>query len=353
MKRTFLRASSAVAMAWMLCGCSGSIPLGTESEWKADAAWLAPSVKIGDFTIKPPLNYRYDESGASRGVYSWRDSQQPDTVQGMTPIAPKSSQMVPCITDVVQKKLEIDIQPTSRDNTQQNLADICKAKLSRITMPVGVKNFVESPIEFGTVRGLRFCKGAWSADILRQRRFAGASMSEPVPAQGIYFVTIANGYSVVADATVPKGDSGLKTMEQAVLSLEPIGASRVASSGSSAGGPPPVSPRQLFDKFKRLDLANDPRIIDMYASDAQINMFGVPYSRAGYAAFIAGSYKMAPNLNALTRYDEPVFSEETANSARVTFTARASGAAIDLEWKLRKNADGTWQIASEKPVLHR
>jgi hypothetical protein len=88
-----------------------------------------------------------------------------------------------------------------------------------------------------------------------------------------------------------------------------------------------------------------------YADDANINVLGTPYSRAAYAVFIAGSYKLAPNINAMTQYDEPVIDNETADSAHVTFTCTAAGARADMEWTLRKNSKGPWQIASERSKL--
>lgn len=335
-----------------LYGCSASIPLGPEKVWTSDPRMesaLAPPVRIDDFKVRPPMYYATSDN-SSDSSKRWKDTQQPASRAGTTPIAPGSSEMVQCETDNVPHELSVNVEPTARENNQQNLSDICKETINKVSLPVETKNFKQEPVEFGTIKGLRFCKGAWSADIPTQRRLPGVSMNVPVPAQGLCYVTIANGRALIAEAKVPKGDPALATLEQSMLSIESATGTTGGSPGTSAAASV-TSPRQLFDTFKRLDLANDPRIIDLYADDANINVLGTPYSRPAYAAFIAGSYKLAPNVNAMTQYSEPVFDNETGDSAHVTFTCTAAGATVDMDWTLRRNAKGVWQIATERSKL--
>jgi hypothetical protein len=174
-------------------------------------------------------------------------------------------------------------------------------------------------------------------------------MNVAVPAQGLCYVTISDGKVIVLSGVAPKGDSALNVIEQSILSFQSTGGE--AGDKLAATATPLTSPRALFDRFKQLDLANDPHIIDLYADDAQINVFGVPYPRPAYAAFIATTYKCAPDVNALTQYDEPVIDNVTDNSAHLVFTARAAGAHMKADWTLRRNAQGVWQIASEKSQM--
>lgn len=348
-----------IIVSTVLGGCGGGGGGQPEAVWKGEPALetaLAPRAKVGaSFSIKPPLYYQPGESNSQSNGYVWKDSQQFPTVRGTTPLYPGSTQIVPCETDTVSHELDINFHLSEKPNSQQNLMELCDAQISSHSLGVETKNFAKTPVEFGHINGLKFCKGAWSADIPKQRRFAGASMSVPVPAMGICYVTISDGKAVVLSGTAPKGDSALNVIEQSILSFQGTSETgeKLASAGSSsaAAGPPPTSPRALFDRFKQLDLANDPHIIDLYADDAQINVFGVPYPRPAYAAFIATTYKCAPDVNATTQYDEPVIDNVTENSAHLVFTARAVGAHMKADWTLRRNAQGVWQIASEKSQM--
>ena len=360
------------SLAICLIGCMVIVPvLGgcavggqPEAVWKGSSGLetaLAPRTKVGaSFNIKPPLYYQPGENNSQGNGYVWKDSQQFPTVRGTTPLYPGSTQIVPCETDTVAHELDVNFHLAEKPNNQQNLIELCNAQIGSYSRGFETKNFTKTPVEFGQINGLKFCKGTWSADIPKQRRFASASMNVPVPAQGICYVTISDGKIIVLSGTAPKGDSALNVIEQSILSFQRTGdtGEKLASAGYSSGGSssaaagtPPTSPRALFDRFKQLDLANDPHIIDLYADDAKINVFGVPYPRPAYAAFIATTYKCAPDLNALTQYDEPVIDNVTDNSAHVVFTARAAGAHMKADWTVRRNAQGVWQIAIEKSQM--
>ncbi len=345
------RLAVCIAVSPLLGGCAvGGKP---DAVWKGNSALetaLAPRAKVGaSFSIKPPLYYQPGESNSQSNGYVWKDSQQFPSVRGTTPMYPGSTQIVPCETDTVAHELDINFHLSEKPNSQQNLMELCDAQISSHSLGVETKNFSKTPAEFGQINGLKFCKGAWSADIPKQRRFAGASMNVAVPAQGICYVTISDGKVIVLSGVAPKGDSALNVIEQSILSFQSTGGE--AGDKLAATATPLTSPRALFDRFKQLDLANDPHIIDLYADDAQINVFGVPYPRPAYAAFIATTYKCAPDVNALTQYDEPVIDNVTDNSAHLVFTARAAGAHMKADWTLRRNAQGVWQIASEKSQM--
>lgn len=352
-RRLMMPLGLCVTVCLALGGCSvGGQP---ETVWKGNPAMetaLAPRTKVGaSFSIKPPLYYQPNENNSQSNGYVFKDSQQFPSVRSTTPLYPGSAQIVPCETDTVPHELDISLRLADKPNSQQSLLQLCEDEVHAYSIGVETKNFTKTPAEFGQVNGLKFCKGAWSADIPRQRRFAGASMNVPVPAQGICYVTISDGKIVALKGLAPKGDSALGVIEQSILSFQGSGdnSDNMASGGGSTAplGPPITSPRALFDRFKQLDLANDPHVIDLYAEDAKINMFGVPYPRPAYAAFIATTYKSAPDLNARTQYDEPVIDNVTDRSAHLVFTARNAGAHMKADWTLRRSAQGSWQIVSE------
>jgi hypothetical protein len=269
-----VRTMLTIALAIVSCvsglgGCVGSIPLGQEKVWTSDSSrdsLLAPSVRIDDFKVRPPLYYASDSTSGGGTSKIWKDTQQVKSQQGTCPLSPGSSTMIQCETDTVPRSLEIGVDPAGKENNQQNLSDICTETLRKITLPMEIKNFTKQPVEFGTIKELRFCKAAWSAEIPRPRRLPGVSMNVPVPAQGLCYVTIAGGRMLVAQATVPKGDPALGTLEQSMLSIE---SSVAPGTGGGSAAASVTSPRQLFDTFKRLDLANDPRIIDLLCGRRQ------------------------------------------------------------------------------------
>lgn len=352
-KRLALRHFVSTSLSAMVCGALAGCGVGGQPEtvWKVsqelDSA-LAPRTKVGaSFSIKPPLHYQPGENNSQDIRFVWKDSQQFPTVRSTTPLYPGSTQIVPCETDTVPRELDINFHFADKPNNQQNLMELCDGEVRSYSMSAETRNFTKTPVEFGQINGLKFCKGRWSADIPRQRRFAGASLNVPVSAQGVCYVTISDGKVVSMKGLAPKGDSALSIIDQSILSFQGTGDTSEKLASGAPLGSPATSPRALFDRFKQLDLANDPHIIDLYADDAKINVLGVPYARPAYAVFIAATYKCAPDLNALTRYDEPLIDNVTDNSAQVVFTARAAGARMKFDWTLRRNAQGVWQIASE------
>jgi len=117
--------------------------------------------------------------------------------------------------------------------------------------------------------------------------------------------------------------------------------------------------RQLFDRFKALDLASNPRIIDLYSNDAKIYMGMVGadgrlvwrnLTKENYGTFTASAYAVAPGLNAQTRYLDPKFVVDKHGAVMVSFTTQMPGAASNVQWLLRPNKAKVWQIVDERSV---
>lgn len=106
--------------------------------------------------------------------------------------------------------------------------------------------------------------------------------------------------------------------------------------------------RQLFEKYKSLDLANNPQIINLYATDAAIDVLGTKYNKTSYGRYVADAYQNAASgLNSHTVYGEPNILV-TNGSAQVSFTGALGPTIMYVYWNLRRNRSGVWQIASER-----
>ena len=121
---------------------------------------------------------------------------------------------------------------------------------------------------------------------------------------------------------------------------------------------------ELFDKYKKLDQACDPKLIDLYEDDATIDSDverkGAPlqcekYDRKKFADLIAKTFAdpALKEISQKTTYDTPEFSHETGKELCVDFHAYNGDSAIKVHWKLRKTAAGDWHIFKEHTVTFR
>jgi hypothetical protein len=122
----------------------------------------------------------------------------------------------------------------------------------------------------------------------------------------------------------------------------------------------------LFNAYKKLDLGNDPRLIELYAPTAQIEA-GVERERGDirvqkmnretFAKEIATAFK-DEHLCALKSeetYSKPHFKKSTLNgkpAVEVIFHGAAGHAGIKVTWLLQPDDAGRMLIVSERSVTY-
>ncbi|PWT96388.1 MAG: hypothetical protein C5B53_09790 [Candidatus Melainabacteria bacterium] len=116
---------------------------------------------------------------------------------------------------------------------------------------------------------------------------------------------------------------------------------------------------EVFDRFKALDLASNPRIIELYSNDAKIYMGIIgangqvdwrTLDKETYGTFTASAYRAAAKLNAQTRYEEPKFTLDKRGGVMVSFSTRMPGSATNIQWLVRPNKAKVWQIVDERSI---
>ena len=126
--------------------------------------------------------------------------------------------------------------------------------------------------------------------------------------------------------------------------------------------------QRLFDQYKKYDLSNDVRLVELYAPDATIEL-GVERERGdvrwqklnrdSFAKEVATSFK-DEHLNSLKNeetFATPSFKEakhpvNSKPAIEVVFHGTAGHASIKVTWLLQPGADGHMLIASERSVTY-
>ncbi len=126
--------------------------------------------------------------------------------------------------------------------------------------------------------------------------------------------------------------------------------------------------QRLFDQYKKYDLSNDMKLVELYAPDATIEL-GVERERGdvrwqklnrdNFAKEVATSFK-DEHLNSLKNeetFATPSFKEakhpiNNKPAIEVVFHGTAGHASIKVTWLLQPGADGHMLIASERSVTY-
>ena len=124
--------------------------------------------------------------------------------------------------------------------------------------------------------------------------------------------------------------------------------------------------RKVFEQYKKLDLAGDAKLIDLYAADAKIEsdverkdtpLQKEHYDRAKYSALITKTFAdpVLAKLSAATVYDSPTIKNAGVekDALKVEFHAYQGDTAMKVHWLLRKKADGQWLIEKEHAITYR
>lgn len=126
--------------------------------------------------------------------------------------------------------------------------------------------------------------------------------------------------------------------------------------------------QRLFDQYKKYDLSNDMKLVELYAPDATIEL-GVERERGdvrwqklnrdGFAKEVATSFK-DEHLNSLK--NEETFAVPSFKEAKhpvngkpaieVVFHGSSGHASIKVTWHLQAGADGRMLITSERSVTY-
>lgn len=126
--------------------------------------------------------------------------------------------------------------------------------------------------------------------------------------------------------------------------------------------------QRLFDQYKKYDLSNDMKLVELYAPDATIDL-GVERDRGDvrwqklnrdrFAKEVANTFK-DEHLNSLK--NEETFAVPSFKEARhpvngkpaieVVFHGTSGHASIKVTWLLQPGADGHMLIASEQSVTY-
>ncbi len=124
--------------------------------------------------------------------------------------------------------------------------------------------------------------------------------------------------------------------------------------------------RQVFEQYKKLDLAGDAKLIELYAPAANIEA-GVERERGdvrwqkldrdGLAKEIAAAFK-DEHLSALKNeesFGHPKFKKTElagAPAVEVIFHGSSGHAGVKVTWFLQQDKTGRWLIVSEKSVTY-
>ena len=107
----------------------------------------------------------------------------------------------------------------------------------------------------------------------------------------------------------------------------------------------------LFERYKAMDLANNPQLICLYRDDANINIVGTPYTKASYGQYLTAAYRSAgAAINSHTNYSLPEIQPVSSDTCQVKFLGTLGAAVMTVYWTVKKNRYGVWQIASERFV---
>jgi hypothetical protein len=127
-----------------------------------------------------------------------------------------------------------------------------------------------------------------------------------------------------------------------------------------------ASARSVFEQYKKLDQASDPKLVDLYAPEAKIESDverkDTPtqkekYDREKYCALITKTFADAnlAKISAATVYDTPTMSREEwdKKAMKVDFHAYQGDTAMKVNWILHKTSSGQWLIVKEHAVTYR
>lgn len=135
------------------------------------------------------------------------------------------------------------------------------------------------------------------------------------------------------------------------LSLAPL----IGALLSTACGPAAPTPdtakleiERMYNQYKARDVANDPKIMDLYADDSHVALSGASLSKEQYSKVVETAYKEAGDVNKQTEYD-PITIELTGPaSAEARFTARIGEKHTNVYWMLKRDPKKkAWFIQSE------
>lgn len=106
--------------------------------------------------------------------------------------------------------------------------------------------------------------------------------------------------------------------------------------------------QKLFEEYKARDLANDPKIIDLYADDSSVSLSGKVYTKKEYADYVSSAYASAAGqLNKNTQYTELQVLGQSGNSAEGRFSASLGPTNMTVYWMLKRLPNGDWKISNE------
>jgi hypothetical protein len=125
--------------------------------------------------------------------------------------------------------------------------------------------------------------------------------------------------------------------------------------------------QRLFDQYKKYDLSNDMKLVELYAPDASIEL-GVErergdirwqkLNREAFAKEVATSFK-DEHLSSLKNeetFSKPTFKEASPLNGKpaieVVFHGTSGHASIKVTWHLQAGAGGAMFIASERSVTY-
>ncbi len=164
------------------------------------------------------------------------------------------------------------------------------------------------------------------------------------------------------------GTNILATLSSLLLTCIAGGAHAPANAETRAETKPEefAEARQVFEQYKKLDLASDVKLIELYAPAATIEA-GVERERGdirwqkldrdGLAKEIAAAFK-DEHLGALKNeesFGHPKFKKtELAGkpAVEVTFHGSSGHAGVKMTWFLQQDKSGSWLIVNEKSVTY-
>jgi hypothetical protein len=230
------------ALVLLLTAC-GAVKV---EEWKTEPSaqrMLAGESNIEGFRYRPPNQFSlvpkkeknpvmtqwiggdppvwYVKDGEQATADHWEDPNQVRVIQGMCPRYMGSTDMVRCETEAVPRQFHISVRPTKFPDTDDNLATLATHEVDSMRQSVVTEDYERSPIEYGTINGVKFARTTWTAKVPVIKRMPSVQENVASPAQGYSYATILDGKVIQITGQTPKGDGWYKAIEQAALSFSP------------------------------------------------------------------------------------------------------------------------------------
>ena len=116
---------------------------------------------------------------------------------------------------------------------------------------------------------------------------------------------------------------------------------------------PQQAVQNVFVQYKAFDLANDPKIMSLYADNAKVDVLGTVYDKAGYTKYVSDAYAAGGAANSHMKYSDLEIADATSSYANAAFTGTLGPNTMSVHWFLQPDSSGNWKIVEETFAMPR